>query len=89
MEKNNDFNIGTNDIESLKNIKLSHVYWDVMRREKRTGLPRLYVKAGEHWIIGTVSRSNLGYDFRGQLSTDLHPQITEDMSLYDMLFPNI
>lgn len=85
-EKNNYYIVTTDDLNDLKDVSLESAYNTVINRKDRRGITRLIVCCGEHWIKGTVAKSNLGFNFRGQVSTNLSPSIDENMTFYKMIF---
>lgn len=85
-ERNNTLELEITDENILKSTRLSDLHKQVMSRPNRIGLPQIFVKFGNDWIRGKTCCSNLGYDFRGQISTNLYPQIDHDMTLFEMIY---
>lgn len=85
IEKNNSLSIEA-DEKFMKSTKLSDLYKQVMSREDRIGLPHINIKFGKEWISGKIGCSSIGYNFRGQISTNLRPQIEKNMTLFEILY---
>lgn len=85
VEKNNAFSIEA-DEKFMKSTKLSDLYKEIMSRENRIGLPHINIYFGKEWIVGKIGCSNLGYNFRGRISTNSMPQIDKNMTLFEMLY---
>lgn len=85
LEKNNAFSVEA-DKKFMKSTKLSDLYEEIMSRENRVGLPHISIKFGSEWIVGKIGCSNIGYNFRGQTSTNSTPQIDRNMTLFEMIY---
>lgn len=70
----------------MKSTRLSDLYSQVMARKNRIGLPHINIKFGNDWIIGKIGCSNVGYNFRGQTSTNcFNVAVNKNSTLLDII----
>ena len=67
MEKNNVYA----SLTITKNNRISTVYNEVIKRPNRRGMVKIRVGDDDAWIIGTITKSNIGFEFRGQTSAGI------------------